>query len=76
MRAVRGWVVGCVFLCVLCFLRVLCANSLSQLLVQRYKINQRVPNNRAKITEKSEKCGFCYGRNMLTIRQIRALVKG
>ena len=53
-----------------------CGGCLAQLLVQRYKINQRAPNNRAKKTKKSEGSGFCRGRNMLTIRQIRALVKG
>ena len=45
-----------------------CGGCLSQLLVQRYKINQRAPNNRAKITEKSEKGGFRCGCNVLTIK--------
>ena len=45
-----------------------CGGCLSQLLVQRYKINQRAPNNRAKITEKSEKRGFRCGCNALAIR--------
>ena len=49
---------------------------LSQLLVQRYKINQRAPNNRAKITEKSEKGGFRCGCNALIVKQIHAFVKG
>ena len=45
-----------------------CGGCLAQLLVQSYKINQRAPNNRAKITEKSEKGGFRCGCNTLTIK--------
>ena len=45
-----------------------CGGCLAQLLVQRYKINQRAPNNRAKISEKSEKGGFRCGCNTLTIK--------
>lgn len=45
-----------------------CGGCLSQLLVQRYKINQRAPNNRAKITEKSEKGGFRCRRNVLAVK--------
>ena len=45
-----------------------CGGCLSQLLVQSYKINQRAPNNRAKITEKSEKGGLRCGCNTLTIK--------
>ena len=46
------------------------------LLVQSYKIIQRLPNNRAKKSEKSDESGFRRGHNALTIKQIHAFVKG